>query len=112
MKMTIDKTFTENWQMDRVKADVKEFKAMYTDGDILRSFQEQTEDYRTYAADIVYCKASAMDSGWAFGNVTTFCIEMMVEAPCKIYKLRFYIDMNLKIDNRPNLITVQVFKEE
>lgn len=111
MKMSINKKYVEDYQMERVKADAKEFKAMYTDADILNSFREQLKDYRTYTAEIVYCKVEAMDSGWARGNETTFCVEMLVEDFRKMYKLRFYVGMNLEVDNRPNLVTVREFDE-
>lgn len=111
MKMSIDKKYVEDYQMERVKEDAKEFKGRYTDGDLLRSLMEQIKDYRCWASDIVYCNVKAIDSGWASGNVTMFCVEMMVENINRIYKLRFYIDMDLQVDVRPKMITIREFKE-
>ena len=42
MKISVDKEFTTLELRDRVKEDLKEFKARYTDGDLLRAFIDAT----------------------------------------------------------------------
>lgn len=111
MKITISKKFVESYQLDRVKADAKEFKGRYTDGDLLRSFMDQTNDYRCHAGNIVYCNVEAMDAGWYYGEKTHFVVEMLVEGFKKLYKLRFYVNMNLEVCLDPLLIQVREFKE-
>lgn len=41
MKITVCKEYTTLEYVDQVKADIKEFKARYTDGDLLRALWTQ-----------------------------------------------------------------------
>lgn len=111
MKIRINKEFTENWQIERVQSDAKEFKARYTDGDVLRAFQNATEDYRTYNADIIYMNVSAMDAGSYYDNQTIFCVDVMTESITRIFKIRYYVDMKLNVMTDANLITVREYDE-
>ena len=110
MKITMDRKYVEDYQVDRVKADMKEFKERYTDGDLLREFMDQTGNVKPYAADIVYCNVKAIDSGWAYGNTTCFQVSMLCDGIIAMYKLSFYIDMDLKVDTREPLVNFQEFK--
>ena len=40
MKITIEKRLTTLDKLERTKQQAKEFKAMYTDGDLLRMFRD------------------------------------------------------------------------
>lgn len=111
MKMKIDRKYVEDYQLARVKEDAAEFKGRYTDGDLVRSYMNQMDDYRMCNAEVIYCKAEAMDSGWACGNRTIFCIEIMLENHMSIYKIRFYSDMDLNIDTRDNMVMAREFKD-
>lgn len=110
MKIKINRQYVEDYQMDRVKADMKEFKERYTDGELLYQFIEQTDITKPYSSDIVYCNVKAMDSGWAFGNKTVFQVEMLCDNLIAMYKISFYVDMDLHVDTRKLLVTFQEFK--
>lgn len=99
MKITIDRQYTEDYQLPAVKEDIKAFKEMYTEGDLLRAFENQTgEDI--YVEEIVRTKIEAFDSGWAFDHKTAFQVEMVVDAVMEMVKVRFYTDMELNVDTR------------
>lgn len=97
MKITIDKKNTEGYQREQVKADIAEFKACFTDGDILREFIDQL-DLDIFVYDIIYINGEAFPSGWACGNDTNFMIEVMFKANVnEIYEAYFFCDMSLNI---------------
>lgn len=108
MKIRMDKRYTDKIFEIRVKEDMAEFKVRYTDGDLLRAFMDAMDEYRCGFGNIVYCNVDAYDSGWAFGNVTHFTVEMLVEGFNDIYKLRFYCDMDLEV--RTDLSEIREFK--
>ena len=98
MKITMDKKFTEVYYMDQVKNDMKEFKARYTDGDLLRAFIDATGQWAS--GDIIKCDISAFTAGYLFDNVTSFCVNMIVDEYSSIVRLHFYVDMDLTVDTR------------
>lgn len=99
MRITLDKDYIESWQMDRVKEDVKAFKEMYKEEDLLGAFRAQVCDF-VIVEEILKTKVEAFDSGWAMDNKTVFRVEMVVDAWNSIYKIRFYVDMGLAVDTR------------
>lgn len=109
MKIRMDKRYTDKIFEIRVKEDMAEFKGRYTDGDLRRAFMDWMEDDRIYYGDIVYCNVEAYDSGWAYGNVTHFTVNMMIDSFDKIYKVVFYCDMELTV--RTEISTIREFKE-
>ena len=50
--------------------------------------------------DIVKAEVTAMDSGWASGNKTTFEVNMLLDGWRTMYKINFYIGMDLEVDTR------------
>lgn len=108
MKIKIDKTYTEKWQEEKVKADLNEFKECYTDGDLLWAFMgamnergEECPDMNT--RDITVCNVKAFPAGRDFADEngiqpTHYEIEMTVENPYReIDKIRFYTDNALSV---------------
>lgn len=110
LKITMDKEFVEDYQIERVKEDMNEFKNMYTINDLKNRFMDETESFEIYGAEIISYKISAFDSGWACGNKTCYAVDMILDGFEKMFKVRFYIDQDYMIDLRPNLYTVKTFK--
>lgn len=100
MKIGFSKDYIESYQMSRVKEDAQSFKEAYQVGDLLREFKSQTGEFFGVSPEIVRTTIIAMDSGWYWGNVTIFSVEMLLDDDLAMYKVRFYIDMELTVDTR------------
>ncbi len=100
MKITLNKKYIEDYQIDRVKDDAKQFSEAFTLGDLLREFGQQVKFFPGVGAEIIKYKIEAMDSGWACGNKTIFDVNMVLDDWKVMYKIHFYIDMELNVDTR------------
>lgn len=100
MKITLNKKYTEDYLVERVKEDAREFAEAFTLNDLLREFEEQANFVPGINPEIVKYKIEAMDAGWAFGNKTTFSVDMMLDDFRTIWKIHFYIDKELNVDTR------------
>lgn len=100
MKMILCKDYVESYQIERVKADMKEFKARYTEGDLIRFFRDTVEYYDGYNAEVIKAEIEAMDSGYALGNKTTFWCHMILNNCLNMYRFDFWMDMDGTIDTR------------
>lgn len=112
MKIKLDKKYIQEYQMERVKADAKEFSQMYTNGDLLREFLTQTASDVTMnvrADDIIRMDIKAMDAGWFYGEKTIYCVTMFLYDWDKMYKIRFYVDQYLTVDTKDGLWSVVEF---
>lgn len=120
MKMTIDKGDSRaEWSLygDRNKEEAKEFKAMHTDGDLLRAFRDaleslHSEKYRSICLDLYGCldicsvSVTAFYCGYACeseDSVTDFSVDITAEGYDAFYKLHFYTDkyLHINMDNLP-----------
>lgn len=111
MKITVDKEFTNGYEMAQVKEDIKEFKARYTDGDVLNAMRSQTDFWGGYGEDIIKAEAKAFPAGWDFQNKTLFAVEMLIDGYNEMYKIRFYIDMDLNVDTRKGFVRVTKYAQ-
>lgn len=100
MKITVEKKYTTLEKLPQVKADMKEFKARYTDNDLLNAFVDATDIIDPYAADILRCDVEAFPAGSDFDDETHFGVEMVTFTYAKVCVLRFYVDMDLTVDTR------------
>ena len=62
MKITMDKKLTEDYMIQRTKDQMKEFKAIYTDGDLLRMFQDAIDDIDKTIKSLEKTKADLLSS--------------------------------------------------
>lgn len=97
MKITVDKRFTAEYQRDQVKADIAEFKARYTDRDVLDAFQAQSDCWKGWSQDIIRCNAEALPAGAYYGDVTVFSFEILLESEVCFVKIRCWLDMDLNL---------------
>ena len=98
-KVCRDNRYTRDIQ--KVKEALAEFKAMYTDGDLLRAFYSQIgeEDSKVCEdgyEEVVTCKVEGFQTHYYMDE--SFVVEMTVESFDTIKKIRFYCDVDLKID--------------
>ena len=104
MRIKFNKKYIEDYQMARVKEDAKQFAEANTLNDLRREFEDQVGIYLGCNPEILKAEITAMDSGWATGNKTIFNVEMVVDGYSSMFRIQFYIDMNMEIDTR-DLVT-------
>lgn len=103
MKTTILKNFTTLEQAPKVKADAQEFKARYTDGDLLNAFRDTVDYWYCYTGEIVSCTVEAFPAGTDYidengEEPTHFYVKMTIDDEfSEIDKITFYTDMDLCI---------------
>lgn len=107
MKTTIDTNYAN---MDFVKSDLKEFKARYTDGDLLREFLNATDGKTELIGGVPQILKCTVE---AFGSISTsFVVNLIIDTNIYLYKIGFYTDLDLNIDMSPLLITFRKFAEK
>ena len=101
MRIKIDRKYVEDYQLERVKEDMKSFSESFTLEDLRTAFETQTGTYLGWNTKILNAEIFAMDSGWAMGNQTVFDVYMLIDSCLDVlYKIQFYINMELNIDTR------------
>lgn len=100
MKITINKEFTTLGKVERTKEQMKEFKEIYTDGDLLRMFENAVDGCYCDSRDIVYCKLSAFPGGTMETDETHYSVDMLIEGWDTVTKIHFYISQSGEIDTR------------
>lgn len=101
MKITIEKRLTTVDKLERTKQQMKEFKAIYTDGDLLRMFRDAVDGWEYgYSDEIVYCKLEAFPGGTMETDETHYSVDMLLEGYDTMTKLHFYISQSGEIDTR------------
>jgi hypothetical protein len=96
MKMTINKEQLMCKDVERVKADMKEFKSMYTDGDlryyaykqIQELYEKLTGEQYPTAVDVVRVNVEAFAYDWMVG--THFRVEMLIDSWDEFDVITFY----------------------
>ena len=112
MKITIDKTYTSGCFKDRVKEDIKTFREVYTESDLLRAYNDTFDEYIAgWKDNILKCELQAFPGGTDYNNETWFYCEMVIDCEVAIFKIRFFCDLHLKIDTRDGMHKTRYFKE-
>lgn len=89
MKITIDKKNTTISQLSNVKEKIKEFKSYFTEGDLLRMFNESTDKY--LGGDIIKCDIEAYSSSYLDDSIS-FYVELVLDECVCFTRIRFFID--------------------
>ena len=100
MKITIDRQYTEERMMERTKEQIKEFKEIYTENDLLRMFSDATGEVLPFVEEIVYCRMSAFPGGTMETDETHYSVDMMLDTYRAVYKIHFYISQSGEVDVR------------
>ena len=88
MKITIDKKNTTIAQLPNVKERIKAFKSYFTEGDLLRMFNESTDRY--FGGEIIKCDIEAYSS--YFDDSVSFYVEILLDEIICLTRIRFFID--------------------
>lgn len=109
MTITIDKDFTTLGAVKSLKEAVAEFKNRYTVGDLLRAYNEVfRNDYTDIDGDILRCDISAFKM-YEFDEAS-FKVSLWVTNGVRVYKIRFYADVNLNVNDDPLLMNLEQFR--
>ena len=100
MKIIIDRNYTEADMMARTKEQIKEFKEIYTENDLLRMFTEATGEVTGFVEEIVYCRLSAFPGGSQETDETHYSVDMLIDTFKAMYKIHFYISQSGEVDTR------------
>jgi len=101
MKITIEKRLTTLDKLERTKQQAKEFKAMYTDGDLLRMFRDAIDGWEYgYSDEIIRCNLEAFPGGTMETDETHYSVDMVLEGYKRFTKLHFYITQSGEVDVR------------
>lgn len=103
MTIKVDKEYTEKMYEAQVREDIKEFKERYTATDILRWFADEVGWVGGYTCEILKAEAKAFPGGWVHENRTSFMFDMVLEGRNVMYKVHFYIDMDLTVSQYTTL---------
>ena len=119
MKITIDKKYTTLDKLERTKQQIKEFKEMLTDNDLLSMFGNAIDEY--FMGDIVYCNLSAYPGGTDETDETHYSVDILLDGYNTMTKIHFYISQSGEIrktvydkwDHKEiNLWSVKTYKAE
>jgi len=104
MKIKIDKNDIKPCNLNNIKAAGKEFKAAYTDGDLLNAYQRQTDDITNFGEVL---RATVEVFEYSFDGSAGFMVELLTWNGLQFHKIKFFVDalLNVTVDN-PLLITV------
>ena len=118
MKLTMNKQMTTMAQVAPLKDAMKDFKARYTDGDLRTVMNDYCSRLNAWEAanalsgDIIRCDVDAFPNNSIYFDKAWYAVEMVIGRWGNGYTLiRFYVDQNLNLDERPDLITMKVFEE-
>ena len=101
MKITIEKRYTTLDKVERTKQQMKEFKEMFTDGDLLRMFRDAVDGWEYgYGDEIIRCNLEAFPGGTMETDETHYSVEILLEGFRRFTKIRFYISQSAVIDTR------------
>lgn len=96
MIIKLDKEFIPNDRMEDVRADMKEFKAAYTDGDLKIAFEDATGEY--LGNEILKCRVEAFENCPEGEHETVFSVSMLTDGFVEIQRVYFFCDLRLKVN--------------
>ena len=115
MKMKLDKKYILASQLDDIKQAAKEFKEMFTDGDLKMVAIDQLGINGLWGQDIVYCNVEAYAASYDLPTTASFSVDMMVEGYNAIYKIRYCCKIDyscerfLKVNTDPGMYSIKTF---
>ena len=111
MKIKIDREYTKEYQMDRVKEDIKEFTGRYTEGDVISAIRAQLDWWTGYTAKeaIIKFEVKAFPGGSYYNDETHFSFHIVIDNVEAMYRVNAYMNLDLDIPH-PDLCTVKTYK--
>jgi len=105
LSIKVNEDFTVVGRLAQVKEAIKEFKATYTAGDLLREFNEQTGE--DIGNEVIAVEGEAFHE---YDGTPRFVFNMVTTwLGISIYRVRFYCDSSLTINLDPILLDIERF---
>lgn len=119
MKMTINKEYTTIAKMDMVKDAAKQFKAIYTDGDLYRIALDEINGVKFGSVEVLKATVDVFPAGYAEAGDVDFNVELILSAFQSFQKVSYYISAHYITDtldiigvDRPDLLgSVETFEK-
>ena len=116
--MTINKEYTTLDKMDMVKDAAKQFKAIYTDGDLYRIAIDELDGVKYGSAEVLKATVDVFPAGYAEAGDVGFNVELVIMAFQSFQKVSYYISAHYITDtldiigvDRPELGRVETFEK-
>ena len=110
MKITIDKSLTTVSFMPTIREKIKDFKAYFTEYDLLRMF---TEEFGYYVSgDIIKCDVEAFQAN-SYSNEAHYMVSMIVDELVQFTRISFFIhaeDGTYSINPDKNTVQYRAYK--
>lgn len=100
MKITVEKEYTTLAALPKVKADMKEFKARYTDNDLLSAFWDAVEIDHPWGHNVISANVESFPGGTDFDNKTEFHVSLITHGWREFCEIDFYCNLDLTVDTR------------
>ena len=110
MKITVNKEYTTISQAPAIKEAIKEFKARYTDGDLLREYRDQTgTDEKLWNFEALEITGESYPAGSYYGNAPAFTFNAILVNRSSFGIVRGFatiyfhcdMDLNIRTDDMP-----------
>ena len=95
MKVTIDKFFTSAGEMPMVKQMAKDFKGAYTDGDLLRSFIDQSGLENALGHEVLSATVEAFP---VRGGEVNYFVSLCTHGFRAFCEIEFFCDQYLNVN--------------
>lgn len=97
MEIKLDKDYIRASKVKELKEMAKQFKATYTDGDLLRAFTDATEAYIN--GDVIAAKVECFEANsYSYGPELSVRVELIVCNWSEFYRITYYADDALNVD--------------
>ena len=90
MKITLDKDLIYASKIPTFREKVKQFKAAYTDGDLLRMYKDSFQAHYISDTDILKCEVSAYQSN-SWSDTMNLYVEMVIDELIAITRIKFFV---------------------
>lgn len=112
MKITVNKEYTAAAQFPAVKEKARDFKAAFTDNDLLRMFTEATDDHTIYGGEVIKCTVEAFAANY-INNAVSYHVTIIVDAVTDFHRIRFFLDEKddgYKVNTDEILLTHEIYR--
>lgn len=121
MKTTISREMTTLAQLSNVRTKLNAFKHCYTDGDLIRVFENNLRENAVLYHDkpaAAYVRACGLTGtvlacdvkGFPRDSISddvSYSVNMTIDSWSEIYKIGFYVDQDLNVSPDPLLVSVE-----
>lgn len=103
MKITMDKQMTTLAQAAKIRQDMKDFKSAYTDGDLLRAYNDATSNY--LSGEVLQAVVEAFpENTYDTDAEARYMVKLFVYDWNEMYQVDYFCDRWLNVNTADNII--------